>query len=68
MVSFLLKTTQRRLQLEWPKEVVGFLEVRTGSQDLVNKIFNTDDAEFPKSLLRRKTTQLPLFCWELNSV
>lgn len=47
---FSFKTAQRFLQFEWPEEVVGFFEVRTSCQAFMNKIFNTDDAEFPKSL------------------
>jgi hypothetical protein len=28
------------VKLEWPEEVVGFLEVRSAGSNLVNKIFN----------------------------
>ncbi len=32
------------LQLKWPQEVIGLLEVWTTSSDLVDQIFDADDA------------------------
>ncbi len=50
VVSLLLETTQWTAQLEWPQKVIGFLEVRTHSVDLMNKILNANDAKLAKSL------------------
>jgi len=49
--TLLLETTTRAVQLEGPEEAVGLLEVRTNSEDLVNKILHADDAIAAKSLL-----------------
>lgn len=43
VVSLLLKTTEWCLQLEWPQEVVGFLEVRSNGHDLMDQILHADD-------------------------
>lgn len=40
-VSLLLESTVWGVELEWPEEVVGFLEFWSNSDDLVNKILNT---------------------------
>jgi len=51
VVSLLLKATEWCLQLEWPQEVVGFLEVRSNSHDLVDEILNADDPMLSESLI-----------------
>ena len=38
-------------QLEWPKEVVGLLEVRASGEDLVHEILNGEDVVLAESLL-----------------
>ena len=50
MIALLLKTTQRGTKLEWPQEVVCFLEMRTNSIDLMNQILNTYNVILPKNL------------------
>ena len=45
-----LQTTQGCRELEWPEEVVGFLEVRPNCQDLMDKIFDADDPVLAKGL------------------
>ena len=37
-------------QLEWPQEVVGFLEVWPHSEDFMNKVLHTDDTIFAQFL------------------
>jgi len=49
--TLLLKTATRGVKLEGPEEAVGLLEVRTNSEDLVDKILHADDVETAKSLL-----------------
>lgn len=39
-MSLLSESLSGGVELEWPEEVVGFLEVGTDSGNLVNKIFN----------------------------
>ena len=51
VVPLLLEASQRRLQLEWPQEVVGLLEVRTDGQDLMHKVLNADDVVLSKTLI-----------------
>lgn len=60
VVPLLLHPTQRCLQLEWPQKVVGFLKVRTSSQDLMNQIFHTDQPKFTKTLYKMLITQSSL--------
>lgn len=43
-MSLLSEALLGGVELEWPKEVVGYLEVRSMSSDLVNKIFDTRDS------------------------
>ena len=43
-------------QLERPQKVVGFLEVWANCDNLVDQIFNTDDAIFAQSLFKPKST------------
>jgi len=43
-MSFLSKAFLGGVELEWPKEIVGFLEVGTDSGDFMNEVFNTDDS------------------------
>jgi hypothetical protein len=50
VVPLLLQAPQRCLQLEWPEEVVGLLEVWANSHDLMDKIFDTDDVVLTKAL------------------
>jgi len=48
-VSLDLKSTEWRGKLEWPQEVVGFLEFWTAGDDFVDEVFdasNTDFTEF----------------------
>ncbi|BAS90887.1 Os04g0605925, partial [Oryza sativa Japonica Group] len=45
VVPLLLQPTQWCLQLEWPEEVVGLLEMWANSHDLMNKILNADDIQ-----------------------
>lgn len=45
------ETTVRVRQLEWPQEVVGLLEVRTNSVDLVDQVLNGDDTVLTQSSL-----------------
>ena len=37
-------------ELEWPQEVVGFLEVGTDSIDLVDQVFNANDSGLAQNL------------------
>jgi hypothetical protein len=46
-----LESTSGVAQLDGPEEVVGSLEVRANSEELVDKILNTDDAKVAQSLL-----------------
>lgn len=50
VVPLLLQATEWCLQLEWPEEVVGFLEVWANSHNLMNKILDTDDVVLTKAL------------------
>jgi hypothetical protein len=52
VVPLLLEATQRRLQLEWPEEVVGLLEVWADAQDLMDKVLNADDVVLSQTLIR----------------
>ena len=48
-VSLDLESTEWRRELEWPEEVVGFLELWSTSSDFVDQVFNARDtnlAEF----------------------
>ena len=54
VVPLLLQATKRCLQLEWPEEVVGLLEVWANSHDLMDKILNADDVVLPKALMNSK--------------
>jgi len=49
--SLLYVTAKRRAQLKWPKEVVGLLEVRTTSNNLMNEILNAQDIMLTKRVL-----------------
>jgi len=51
VIPLLCETTKRSAQLEGPQEVVGLLEVRADSVNLVNKILNIDDTILSKCLL-----------------
>ena len=44
VIRFVSHSTGGTTQLERPQEVVGFLEVRTDSYDLVDEVFHTDDS------------------------
>ena len=46
-----LETTVRVRQLEWPQEVVGLLEVRTHSEDLVDQVLHAHNTELTQSSL-----------------
>lgn len=39
-----------RVKLEWPEEVIGFLEVRSNSDDFVDEVFNTGNTVLSKLL------------------
>ena len=43
-VSLDLEATERRGQLEWPQEVVGFLELGSAGDDLVDEVLNAVDS------------------------
>lgn len=43
-VSLDLESTEWRGQLEWPEEVVGFLELGSAGDDLVDKVLNAGDS------------------------
>jgi hypothetical protein len=43
-MPFLLEALDGRSELEGPQEVVGLLEVRAHGRDLVDQVFNADDA------------------------
>ncbi len=49
-VSLLSETSSWGSKLEWPQEVVGFLEVWADSGDFINQIFNWDDSVFTQNL------------------
>jgi len=51
VVDLLPPPTSGGVQLEWPQEVGGVLEVRSNIHDLVDKILNTDDSKLSKSAL-----------------
>ena len=51
MVDLLPPATGGSVELERPQEVAGVLEVGANSDDFVNQVFDTDDAESAKSLL-----------------
>ncbi|GER26952.1 hypothetical protein STAS_02625, partial [Striga asiatica] len=71
MVPLLLQSTQRSLQLEWPQEVVSFLEVGSHSQNLMNKILHADNAMLAQSLLQNNhmfVAILPISDIRLNPV
>jgi len=53
-MSLVIETTLGGVQLEGPHEVVGLLEVRTNSVELVDQVFNADDAELSKSLFNNQ--------------
>jgi hypothetical protein len=52
VVPLLLQPTQWCLQLEWPEEVVGLLEMWANSHDLMNKILNADDVMLTQTLIQ----------------
>ena len=49
-VSFLWESSSWGSELEWPQEVVGFLEVGTNSGDLVDQILHWDDSVLAQNL------------------
>jgi len=51
VVGLLSPSTSWVVELEWPQEVGGILEVGSNSQDLVDQVFNADDSKFTKRLL-----------------
>lgn len=51
VVGLLLPATERVGELEGPQEVVGDLEVRTDSDDLVDQIFDADDVVLTQRVL-----------------
>ena len=48
MVCLLSPSSSWVVQLEWPQEVGGVLEVGANSQDLVDQILHTDDSHLAK--------------------
>ena len=50
-VSLDLESTERGTELEWPEEVVDFLEFWTASDDFVNDILNTVETVLSKDTL-----------------
>ena len=53
-----LQASQRRLQLEWPQEVVRLLEVWANSHDLVNKILDVDDVVLAQVLIEQQKVEI----------
>jgi len=51
VVDLLPPPTSWGVQLEWPKEVGGVLEVGSNIHDLMDKILNTDDSKLAESTL-----------------
>jgi len=51
VVDLLSPPTSRSVQLEWPEEVGGVLEVGSNIHDLMNKILNTDNSKLAESSL-----------------
>ena len=49
-MPLLLPASLWGVQLDWPEEVVGLLEVWSDSPDLVNKILDAANALFTKNL------------------
>ena len=49
----LVETSSWVGQLEWPEEVGGLLEVWTDSEDLVDKILDTDDTKLAEGSLNK---------------
>jgi len=49
-VSLVVESTLGRAELERPHEVVGFLEVRSDSVELVDQVFNADDLLLSENL------------------
>ena len=46
MIGLLTPTTSSIVQLEWPQEVVGALEVLADIENFVDNIFNADNVVF----------------------
>lgn len=46
VVALLLQASWRGTQLEWPKEVICFLEMRANRIDFMNEILDTNDPKF----------------------
>ena len=51
MICLLSPSSSWVVQLEWPQEVGGILEVGSDSQDLMDQILNTDDAHLAELAL-----------------
>jgi len=49
-VSLVGETSSWSSKLEWPQEVVGFLEVGTDAVDLVDQILNANDTLLAQNL------------------
>jgi hypothetical protein len=47
-MSLLSKAFLGRVELEWPKEIVGFLEVRAHSGDFMDNVLNTHESTLSK--------------------
>ena len=45
------KSTGRVAQFKWPQKVTGLLEIRPHSNNLMDQVLHTDDAEFAQLLL-----------------
>ena len=45
-VSLDLESSEWRRELEWPEEVVGFLELWSASSDFVDEVFNARNTDF----------------------
>lgn len=48
--SLLAESPTSTAQLEWPEEVVGFLEVRPNSEDFMDQVLHANNPIFPQSL------------------
>jgi len=53
VVPLLLQATKWCLQLEWPQEVVGLLEMWANGHDLMDKILDAYDVVVPEALAGR---------------
>jgi hypothetical protein len=63
-VSLDLESTEGRRKLEWPEEVVGFLELGSACDDLVDEIFNAVES----ALFELSSNDAVITQWKSSSV